>query len=180
MKRVALLRGINVGARNKILMKDLRSVCESLGWTSVETHLQTGNVVFTMSGRKAGLESSLEQTIETNLGVSVPVVIRDAKTIAKYLDECPLPSEAGRDPARTLLYVTKKPVATTALETLESRAAEGERIRVQRDSLWIYFSPGVPSSKLTPAVIERAVGSPATGRNWKTVSKIRELLLGST
>jgi len=179
MRGVALLRGINVGARNKIPMSDLRSLCEGLGWSSVVTHLQTGNVAFNAAGRKAGLEATLEQAIASELGVSVPVIVRDAKTIAAYLDSCPLGRDAEREPSRTLLYVTKLPVAAAALEALRARAQAGEQVSVQRDCLWIHFSKGVAGSKLSPRVIDKAVGSPATGRNWNTMSKVRNLLQAS-
>lgn len=179
MRRVALLRGINVGAKNKIPMSDLRSLCDGLGWSSVVTHLQTGNVVFHASGRKAGLEATLEQAFASELGISIPVIVRDAKTIATYLDSCPFRPDAEHEPSRTLLYVTKLPLATNAQEALLPRAQAGERVSVQRDGLWIHFSKGVAGSRLSPTVIDKAVGSPATGRNWNTMSRVRDLLQAS-
>ena len=61
---VALLRGINVGGRNKVPMTDLREVVTSLGHTGVTTYIQTGNVLFSSADTDtaklaAGLESAV-------------------------------------------------------------------------------------------------------------------------
>lgn len=45
-KYIALLRGINLGNRNKILMTDLRELFKNLGFSDIKTYIQTGNVVF--------------------------------------------------------------------------------------------------------------------------------------
>ena len=173
---VALLRGINVSGINKIPMRELASLCADLGWGSVRTCLQTGNVVFTSAASAVALEAALEQAIEARFGFSIPVIVRSAGDFEACLDGAALRDLAAADPSRLLLYLTKAPIPAWAIESLDSRAKAGERIFVQEASLWIYFSNGVGSSKLTPSVIDRAVQSSATGRNWNTVSKIRALL----
>lgn len=176
MTYLALLRGINVGGKNKVPMKELQSLCAGLGWKSVETYLQTGNVVFKASESAASLESDLEKAIESRFGFPIPVVVRSAKEFIACVAESPLKKRAETDPSRTLLYLTKRPIQDDALASLESRAAAGESLYVSSQSLWIYFPEGVGTSKLSPAVIDRAVGSNATGRNWNTITKICEML----
>ena len=51
---VALLRGINVGGRNRVAMAALREVVEGLGHTEVATYIQSGNVVFTSEAADPG------------------------------------------------------------------------------------------------------------------------------
>jgi len=61
---VALLRGINVGGRNRVAMANLREVVTSLGHTEVTTYVQSGNVVFTSPDADTGaLVAALEQRI---------------------------------------------------------------------------------------------------------------------
>ena len=77
---VALLRGINVGGRNKVPMADLREVATSLGHTGVTTYIQSGNVLFTTdSASTSELASALESAITDRFGIwsSVVVLSRD-------------------------------------------------------------------------------------------------------
>ncbi len=173
---IALLRGINVGGKNRIPMKELEPLCAALGWNSVETHLQTGNVVFTGSSAISTLETELEQSIESCFGFSIPVIVRSASDFESCVAESPLTDQAAVDPSHVLLFLTKSPLQRNALQYLQSRSADGECVFVKDKSLWIHFTNGVGSSKLNPAVIDKAVGSKTTGRNWNTVSKIREML----
>ena len=73
---VAMLRGINVGGRNRVAMPELRAVVESLGYSEVRTYVQSGNVIFSGSGRTttvagrltAGLRDDLESTRPSSSG----------------------------------------------------------------------------------------------------------------
>jgi uncharacterized protein (DUF1697 family) len=61
--------------------------------------------------------------------------------------------------------------------SLEDRAQSGERISLAGGALWIdYGASGVARSKLTPMLIDKACGSPTTGRNWNSVLKIQEMI----
>ena len=174
---IALLRGINVGGRNKIPMKALKSVCEDLSWKAIRTHLQTGNIVFSAKRSTSVLEHELSQAIKSQFGFPVPVIIRTGDEFENCVKSSPLQEEARGDPSHVLLYLTKHPILESAAEALEPRCIADEKIRIQGDALWIHFPNGVASSKLTPTAIDKAVGSPSTGRNWNTISKIRGLLL---
>jgi len=172
---VALLRGINVGGNNKIPKKPLEELCAAIGWTGVSTHLQTGNIVFSASGDTDALEKRLERAIQEQFGFPITVVVRDAARFKSCLAEVPFAAQVVADPSHVLLYVTKLPMRADAAKVLTSLARAEETVVAAGGALWIYFPNGIGSSKLTPALIDRAVGSTATGRNWNTVSKIQEL-----
>jgi len=172
---VALLRGINVGGNNKISKQPLEELCAAIGWTGVRTHLQTGNIVFSASGNTGGLEKQLERAIHEHFGFPITVVVRDAAKFKSYLAQVPFAAQVVADPSHVLLYVTKLPPREDAAKVLTSLARADEAVAAAGGVLWIYFPNGIGSSKLTPALIDRAVGSTATGRNWNTVSKIQEL-----
>jgi uncharacterized protein (DUF1697 family) len=74
-----------------------------------------------------------------------------------------------------MLALAKNPPKTDAVEQLQQRASGGERIVQVGDALWLHFPNGVGNSKLTPAVLDRLVGSPVTMRNWRTVLKLHEM-----
>jgi uncharacterized protein (DUF1697 family) len=171
-RMVALLRAVNVGGR-KVPMAELRALCAELGWADVATYIQSGNVVFTATGRPASLEVELEKAILERFGLDVPVVVRTAAEWAAYPPANPYSKEP---PNRVMLLVSKAQPAEGAEGVIQNRAVAGEQVRRAGDSLWFHYPEGAGTSKLTPALIDRAVGSPATARNFNTVVKLREML----
>ncbi len=73
---VALLRGINVGGRNKITMADLRATFEARGYRGVATYIQSGNVLFESDAGSAPLEDDIEALLEVRFGTTITVVVR--------------------------------------------------------------------------------------------------------
>jgi len=172
---LALLRAVNVGGR-KLPMARLRDLCAALGWTDIATYIQSGNVVFTGKGKAEAIEAELEQAIELEFGLDVPVVVRSAAQWSKLADSNPFAKAAREEPNRLQLLVSKRPPASDAAQKLMERALAGEQIAAVPGGLWFHFPEGVARSKLTPSLIDRACGSPATGRNYRTVLKLRDML----
>lgn len=88
-KRVALLRGINVGGHNKVPMAHLRALAEGLGWTNVRSYIASGNLVFEADGPAASLTSSLRDAMHKILGVDVPVLVVPGNDIKNAYEDCP-------------------------------------------------------------------------------------------
>lgn len=174
-RMVALLRAVNVGGR-KVPMAELRALCAELGWEDVATYIQSGNLVFTGKGEPAALEAELERAIRRKFGLDVPVIVRTAVQWAKLAAANPFPKAAREEPNRLQLLVSKKRPNPDAAETLLARAQGGERVEAAGGALWFHFPAGVGVSKLTPALIDKACGSPSTGRNYRTVTKLKEML----
>jgi uncharacterized protein (DUF1697 family) len=166
---------VNVGGR-KLPMAVLRDLCAGLGWQDVATYIQSGNVLFEAPGKDEALEQALEAAILAESGLDVPVVVRTAGAWAKLAQGNPFEKAAREAPNRLHLLVAKRPPASDAAETLMARAQDGEQVAAVAGGLWIDFPEGVARSKLTPRLIDKACGSPATGRNYRTVIKLREML----
>jgi uncharacterized protein (DUF1697 family) len=173
---VALLRGINVTGRNKVGMAELRAAAGELGWSKVDTYIQSGNLVAEAPASQAELEAQLEEAIQERFGISVPVVIRSAAEWPAYAVGNPFPEAAEREPNRLMLLLSKAPPRPDAADALQQRARDGELVRLVGDALWIHYPGGAGTSKLTPALIDRLVGSSATARNWRTVLKLQDML----
>lgn len=172
---VALLRAVNVGGR-KLPMAQLRDLCADLGWTEIQTYIQSGNLVFSAAGAPAAIEACLEQAIESRFGLDVPVMVRGARAWSALRAGNPF-SEAARDaPNRLMLMVAKRPLAESAEEAIQARATAGEQVKRAGEAIWIHYPEGVGRSKLTPTMIDRAIGSPATARNYRTIVKLEEML----
>jgi uncharacterized protein (DUF1697 family) len=174
-KLLALLRAVNVGGR-KLPMADLRAAAEALGWTGVRTYIQSGNLLFAATGGTAATEAALEKAIRAKFGLEVPVIVRSSKQWSALLEANPFREASEREPNRVQLLVSKRAPAAGAVHSLAERAQGGESIREAGGALWFHFPDGVAGSKLTPALIDKAAGSPSTGRNWRTALKLGEML----
>jgi uncharacterized protein (DUF1697 family) len=169
---VGLLRGINVGGHARLPMAALREICAGLGWEKVETYIQSGNFVFEAEGREATLEAALEAA----LPLRVPVLVRAAPAWRRLVAANPFAAEAQDEAQRVLTGLSKRPPAAGAAAAIEAKAAAGERVLEAGGALWFHYPEGVGTSKLTPALIDRAAGSPVTARNWRTLQKLEEML----
>jgi uncharacterized protein (DUF1697 family) len=174
-RMVALLRAVNVGGR-KLPMAELRALCAGLGWTDIATYIQSGNLVFTAPGKADAIEAVLEKAIEKEFGLDVPVIVRSKAEWAKYPGLNPFPKAAKDAPAKLHLLLSKRPPAKDAAETIQARAKAGEQVRQTGDVLWFHYPDGAGASKLTPSLIDRALGSPGTARNFNTLLKLKEML----
>ena len=174
---VALLRAVNVGGR-KLPMAELRALCAELGWEEVETYIQSGNIVFSASGKPAALEQRLEKSIRERLGLDVPVMVRTAGEWAALISANPFPKVGRDEPNRLHMLVSKAAPDPQAAAKLTDRARAGESVGAAGGVLWIHYPNGAGTSKLTPALIDRACGSPSTARNWRTVLKLNEMAQG--
>lgn len=172
---IALLRGINVGGRNQIAMPELRSLCIDLGWHHVQSYIQSGNLLFTAAADRARLETNLECAIERQFGLSIPIIIRSAAEWPTYVRDNPYADVSESEPNRVMLALAKAPPKEGAAEQLQERVSSGERVVQVRDALWLHYGNGVARSKLSPALLDRLVGSPVTARNWRTVLKLNEI-----
>ncbi|MFN2316837.1 MAG: DUF1697 domain-containing protein [Gemmatimonadales bacterium] len=175
-RRVALLRGINVGGKHRVPMAELRQAAEALGWTDVQSYIQSGNLVFAAAGQAAAFERTLEAAIAKRFGLAIPAMVRTAREWLGYLGKNPFPDASASEPGLVMLALSKAPLAAGAAAALQGRAMDGERVQESGGALWIYFPGGSGRSKLSPALMDRLAGSPVTMRNWRTVVKLGELL----
>ncbi|MEA3202577.1 MAG: hypothetical protein QOI63_243 [Thermoplasmata archaeon] len=172
---VALLRAVNVGGR-KVAMADLRKLVEGLGFADVQTYIQSGNLVLTGKGTAAAVEAKLEKAIAAEFGIAVPVIARTAEQWKAYLSvPKPFVAAAQATPNWVVLGLSKQPPAKGAAASLVARAQAGERVDIVGDAVWFHYPQGIGESKLTPASIDKAVGSPLTARNLNTVRKLAQM-----
>jgi len=174
---VALLRAVNVGGRNAIAMRDLRRMLEQAGLEEARTLLQSGNVVFRATrATPAKLESLLETQTEKRLGVRTNYVVRSAAEWDAIVAGNPYAREAQDDPGRLVVYALKRPPATRAADALHEAIAGPEYFALADRHAYIVYPEGQGRSKLTAAVIDRALGVRGTARNWNTVLKLQAMV----
>lgn len=169
MKYVALLRGVNVGGRGRLPMATLREVVESLGYTDVQTFIQSGNVVFSSPRRVTA--AAIETALEREVGIPFPVVLRTAADLQQVVDQNPFPRAQAT--ALHVGFMAAKP-PTALVRDLDTDRYAPEEVAVIGRELYFHLPSGMGSSKLAPYV-GRKLAVPATVRNWATVNKLLEL-----
>lgn len=179
MLAVALLRAVNLGSHNKVVMADLCAMLGRLKLSGARSLLQSGNVVFDAgSATPRALEKKLEAEAKRSLGVETEFFVRTAKEWGAVLSANPFPKEAATDPGHLLVYTLKETPGRGAALALEQAIRGREIARLVGRQAYIVYPDGVGRSRLSIALIERALGTPATGRNWNTATKLGAMLAG--
>jgi uncharacterized protein (DUF1697 family) len=174
---VALMRSINVGSTRKLPMAELRALCVKLGWQRPETYIQSGNLIVDAEIEADQVRGVLEKAIAARFNLRVDVVVRPASQWNRYVAANPFANDVATLPKMLHLYLSRDPLKASAATELERKAQAGERMALAGGALWIdYGANGVGKSKLTPVLVDKACGSPSTGRNWNSVLKIGEMI----
>ncbi len=171
-----MLRAVNVGGHNKIRMEALRALYESLGLVDVQTYIQSGNVVFRTGERDlARLAGTIAEGIERAFGFRPVVILRTASCLRLVIAKNPFAARRGVDPSRLLVtFLASEPDAEAREKVLKIKA-EPEELRIEGRELYTYFPNGMARPKLSMAVVEKALKTPGTGRNWNTVMKLLDM-----
>jgi uncharacterized protein (DUF1697 family) len=177
MRYAALLRGVNVGGAKKVPMTDLRDLAANLGFGNPRTLLQSGNLVFDARAAASALEKKLEGATLDRFGFETKVVVRSADDWAGIVDRNPFATEAQRDPGRLIVLFLRTAPPKSAEQTLKKAIVGREVGRVIGREAYVYYPDGSGQSKLILPVIEKALGTPGTGRNWNTTLKIAHALM---
>lgn len=172
---VALLRGINVGGKNKLPMQTLRDLLSAMGGTEVRTHLQSGNAVFAhKEADPLRLAADLERSISSELGLTVACLVRTAADLRRVVEANPFPME-GVDPARFLVTFLSGPVPLDKLAAIDPAAYAPDEIRAGEREIYGHFPDSIRNSKLAALLTDRRLGLTASARNWNTVTKLLAL-----
>ena len=161
---VALLRGINVGGRNKVPMAGLREVVASLGHTGVTTYIQSGNVLFSTGEEDtAKLASALEAAITEAFGLWSSVVVLSRDELARILDTNPYRDEPNPRLVHVVFLNAELPAdVLDRIKAAESAsAAKGSRdaVTAAGPALYLHTPDGFGTSELGQAVF-RIIGTP--------------------
>jgi uncharacterized protein (DUF1697 family) len=172
---VGLQRGINVGGNKKIPMAQLREVAADVGLSDVATYIQSGNIVWTGPDDDGDAQRDrLEQAIKKTFGFEVEVIVVGAARFRRIPAAMPWPKAADR-PKMVHAGFSRRPINAGAADVLMARATN-EVVAVVDGVLWIDFKDGAAKTALSPAAIDKAVGSTTTLRNINTIAAIRGLL----
>lgn len=178
---LALIRGINVGGKNKIKMADLKIALESIGLIHVETYIQSGNVIFESSEKEEILRTKLEHEIVGKFGIPAAVVLRTVGELEQIIRDCPFSQEEitkaeSVNSEGESFYVgllTEVP-AQGKTECLDAFRSEDDEYRMGSRDIYLLLRHSIRNSKLANNLHKLDV--PCTVRNWNTINKLQALV----
>jgi len=173
-KKIAILRGINVGGKRKILMADLKSMCEKLGLKNVTTYIQSGNLIFNSDIPNFELENDLEKAIAGKYEFDVPVIVRTEKELESSINNNPFFDKDADIKQLHLTFLKEKPNKEN-IEKILTFNYEPDKFKIDDKDAFIFCAGKYHVSKLTNNFFEKQLKVGATTRNWKTVLKLSEL-----
>ena len=173
-KQIVLLRGINLGARNRIAMPKLREALSGAGFGEVETYLQSGNVVLSSKAAPERVARRCERLIDERFGLEIAVVARTRAQLAQVVRRNPL-GEVASDPKRyQVSFLNAKP-DPRVVQKLEAAVVAPEQFVAIGRELYAWHPEGVARSRLWALLAGKDLGVKATARNWTTVTKLLAL-----
>jgi uncharacterized protein (DUF1697 family) len=174
--RVAvLLRGVNVGRAKRIAMTDLAALLTDLGMTDVRTLLNSGNAVGTWPGTTNGLAAKVGAAIQSHVGFTCDVVVRTRAQLDAVVAADPLGAVVTNPSWYLVMFLGSTPPAAE-VERLASMDLSPDQWVLDGDELYVWMPAGVNESPVGKQLAKGVLGVTWTGRNWSTVTKLRELL----
>ena len=170
-----MLRGVNLGAHNRIQMEALRAMYSSLKLEDPRTYVQSGNVIFrTKEKNMAKLATKIQDAIEKTFQCRPEVILRTTDELRRAIARTPFHQRHHLEPAKILVTFLAgvPPDPRAALDGLKSYP---EELHLIGRELYIYFPNGIGKSKLPWSAIEKRLKVTGTARNWNSVQAVLEI-----
>jgi uncharacterized protein (DUF1697 family) len=173
---VSLLRGINVGGHKSVKMEKLRSSLEELGFESVKTYIQSGNVVFKAKKTSTtALSQTIEEKIMEDFGFPASAITRSSDELDQTIEKNPLLKNAAIDLAKVHVMFLSEAPDGAALKKIAALAIAPEECRCAAREVYFYFPNGVSQSVYFKTPVDRILAVTTTMRNWKTVNTLQQM-----
>ena len=172
---VALLRGINVGGKNKMPMKDLAAMFADAGFSDVRTYIQSGNVVFRADPTPGeDIPSLISASISDRFGLQIPVVIRTAHEFRAIVEANPFANHTDEPDKLHVAFLSDLPNPAN-VDALDPDRSPPDEFAVVGREVYLHCPNGMARTRLTNAYFDSTLAATSTMRNWKTVMKLLEL-----
>jgi uncharacterized protein (DUF1697 family) len=172
--RILLLRGINLGSRNRVSMPQLRDLLTDAGMRDVRTYVQSGNVVVASDKSPGRLAQECSAQIAKELGLEIDVVARTGEELAEVVKRNPL-GDVAVNPKRYQVTFLADELDPAVVDKLAAVTHESERFVAAGREVYAWHPEGIARSKLWTALAGKSLGTTATARNWTTVTSLLEM-----
>ena len=172
---IALLRGINVGGKNKLLMKDLAAMFSDAGCQDVRTYIQSGNVLFRAEpALEQDIPSRVSASILSRFGYRIPIVTRTARELQVIVQDNPF-LKHGDEPDKLHVAFLPEIPAPAKVEALDANRSTPDEFAVLGREIYLYCPNGLARTKLTNSYFESTLSTISTMRSWKTVTRLLDM-----
>ncbi len=173
---VALLRGINVGGKNKLPMNDLREMFTEAGCRDARAYIQSGNVIFRAEPDVAApLPGVITAQIAERFGYRVPVLLRTAEQIGDVIRHNPFIAAGAAEETLHVLFLADRPSAAS-VDRLDPDRSPPDAFIVRGQEIYLRLPNGAGQTKLTNNYFDTRLATTSTGRNWRTVTTLLALM----
>ena len=172
---IVLLRGVNVGGRNRLPMAALRELLAEVGFENVRTYIQSGNIVLdSPDGDRDSVARLIRDVIEGRFGFAPHTFVLDVDAFDAAIAANPFP-EGEQDPKAVHFFFLAEPDPAADLDGLRELATQGEEFVLTERILYLHTPNGFGRSKLAER-LHRFIGAETTARNYRSVRAIRALV----
>ena len=174
---ISILKGINVGGNKKILMADLKLLLKDLGFSNIQTYIQSGNIVFetTQNSTIEELEDNIQQAIFKKYGFDVTVIVRTVNYFANTIKTNPFLAKENIDEKKLhVTFLRTKPTIEN-FEKVTHVNYPPDEFKIIDKNVFVYCPERYGETKLHNGFFEKALKVKASTRNWRTVNKLYEL-----
>jgi uncharacterized protein (DUF1697 family) len=173
---VSMLRGVNLGAHNRVKMEELRALYESLKLREPQTYVQSGNVIFKTDERDlTKLARRIESAIAKKFGFHTDVMLRSTAELRDVVRRNPFAKRRGIEPSKLLVTFLASDPGEEARAKVRAIKTEPEELWIDGREAYIYFLDGMARPKLSWPAIAKILKVSGTGRNWNSVTKMLEM-----
>ena len=173
---IALLRGVNVGSKNTLKMKDLVEAFEKQKFKDVRSYIQSGNIIFGFKNiATKKLEENIESLINSNFGITVNAIIRTEYELEMIIKQNPFIKVTGLDIEKLHVTFLSDEVNKKLIPALDVLKDKNERFSVHDKEVFLYCPNGYGRTKLNNTNLEKKLKTTGTTRNWNTTKKLLEI-----
>ncbi len=172
---IALLRGINVGGKNKLPMEALKEIFADAGCEDVRTYIQSGNIIFNADAKLTQqLPTIIAAKIKTQFNYEVPVILRTARALEAIIENNPFNNPNANPKHLSVAFLSKKP-SKPNVQALDPNRSPGDQWVLANNEIYLNFPNGIAKTKLTNAYFDRTLQCITTVRNWNTTTRLLAL-----
>jgi uncharacterized protein (DUF1697 family) len=175
---LALLRAVNVGGNNKLPMKDLADMFVTAGCGDVQTFIQSGNVLFSADPETvSGLADAIAAQINARYGYRTPVILRTMEQLREAVANNPFLARGVPEDWLHVMFLADRPTQSR-IDALDPNRSPTGTFSVLGREVYLQLPRGVAEVKLTNAYFDSKLATVSTIRNWRTTTKLLELMGG--
>jgi uncharacterized protein (DUF1697 family) len=177
MKYLALLRGINVGGNNIIKMTDLQKAFKDIGLNSVQTYIQSGNVIFESAETdKSLLTQEIESKLSTTFNYTSKIILIDNLQFKQIIEEAPIEFGFDQENYKYDFVFVKEPITSADVFTHIKVRDDVDKASCGTFALYFTRLTALSSRSYLTKLISLPIYKQLSIRNYNTTTKLYEII----